>query len=136
VQYRTVEQAGIVQASRRRSTSGIGTIEQLSDASTHLRACFSGVRTTRTFFMKKILPATLFGDPERSRLTILRTWVLDNEVTEIEMNERQFWNFAHLQPIAEKPWTTFMGRLICVPDMPIDAQKHLGIFDKRSPGAI
>jgi hypothetical protein len=86
--------------------------------------------------MRKILPGTLFGDPERSRLTMLRTWVLDNEVTEIEMNERQFWNFAYLQPIAEKPWTTFMGRLICVPDMPIDAQKHLGIFDKRSPGAI
>ncbi len=86
--------------------------------------------------MRKILPGTLFGDPERSRLTMLRTWVLDNEVTEIEMSERQFWNFAYLQPIAEKPWTTFMGRLICVPDMPIDAQKHLGIFDKRSPGAI
>ncbi len=52
------------------------------------------------------------------------------------MNERQFWNFANLQPVAEKPWVTFMGRIICVPDMPLDAQKHLGIFDKRSPGAI
>jgi hypothetical protein len=29
-----------------------------------------------------------------------------------------------------------MGRVICVPDMPVEAQKHLGIFDKRSPGAI
>jgi hypothetical protein len=41
-----------------------------------------------------------------------------------------------LQPIAEKPWTTFRGRIICVPDMPIDAQKHLGIFDKGNLGAI
>jgi hypothetical protein len=86
--------------------------------------------------MRKTLPATMFTDPERSRLTMLRTWVLDNNVTEIEMNERQFWNFAHLQPIAEKPWTTFMGRVISVPDMPVDAQKHLGIFDKRNPAAI
>jgi hypothetical protein len=86
--------------------------------------------------VRKALPDTMFCDPEKSRLTMLRTWVLDNAVTEIEMNERQFGNFAHLQPLAEKPWTTFMGRLICVPDMPTDAQKHLGVFDKRSPGAI
>ena len=74
--------------------------------------------------------------PEQSRLTMLRTWVLDNEVTEIEMKERQFWNFAQLQPVAEKPWVTFMGRVIWVPDMPIEAQKHLGVSDTRSPGAI
>jgi hypothetical protein len=86
--------------------------------------------------MRKTLPDSMFSDPERSRLSLLRTWVLDNEVTEIEMKERQFWNFAHLQPIAEKPWTTFMGRILCVPDMPIAAQKHLGIFDKRNSGAI
>jgi len=86
--------------------------------------------------MRKILPDTMFADPERSRLTLLRTWVLDNEVTEIEMNERQFWNFAQLQPLAEKPWATFMGRIIYVPDMPVDAQRHLGILDKRNPGAI
>jgi len=86
--------------------------------------------------MRKVLPAAMFDDPERSRLSMLRTWVLDNAVTEIEMKERQFWNFAHLQPIAEKPWVTFMGRAIFVPDMPIEAQKHLGIFDKRNPGAI
>jgi len=86
--------------------------------------------------MRKALPDTLFSDPERSSLTMLRAWVLDNEVTEIEMDERQFWNFAHLQPLAEKPWVTFMGRLISVSDMPIEAQKHLGIFDKHNPGAI
>jgi len=86
--------------------------------------------------MKKALPDTMFSDAERSRLTMLRGWVLDNAVTEIEMTERQFWNFAHLQPIAEKPWSTFMGRIICVPDMPIEAQKHLGIFDTRAPGKI
>jgi hypothetical protein len=86
--------------------------------------------------MKKSLPETMFNDPERSRLTMLRAWVLDNDVTEIEMKERQFWNFAHLQPLAEKPWTTFMGRAISVPDMPPDAQKHLGIFDKRTLCAI
>jgi hypothetical protein len=53
-----------------------------------------------TILMKKTLPGTMFTDPERSRLSMLRTWVLDNEVTEIEMNERQFWNFAHLYAIA------------------------------------
>jgi hypothetical protein len=86
--------------------------------------------------MKKALPVTMFNDPERSRLSMLRTLVLENAVTEIEMKEQQFWNFAQLQPIAEKPWVTFMGRMICVPDMPVEAQKFLGIFDRRNPGAI
>jgi hypothetical protein len=86
--------------------------------------------------MKKALPETMFVDPEKCRLTLLRTWVLDNDVTEIEMKERQFWNFANLQPVAEKPWTTFMGRLIAVPDMPEDAQKRLGIFERLSLGVI
>ena len=91
---------------------------------------------TRNNLMRKTLPDSMFGDPERSRLTMLRTWVLDNAVTEIEMNERQFWNFAQLQPVAEKPWVTFMGRIICVSDMPIAAQKQLGIYDTRNPAAI
>ena len=86
--------------------------------------------------MRKPLPDTMFNDPERSRLTMLRAWVLDNAVTEIEMKERQFWNFAHLQPLAEKPWTTFMGRSINVPDMPEASQRHLGLFDGRGPGHI
>jgi hypothetical protein len=90
----------------------------------------------RNGVMRKTLPEMMFSDPERSRLTMLRTWVLDNEVTEIEMKERQFWNFAQLQPVAEKPWVTFMGRIICVSDMPIAAQKQLGIFDTRNPAAI
>ena len=64
--------------------------------------------------MRKTLPDAMFSDPERSRLTMLRTWVLDNAVTEIEMNERQFWNFAQLQPVSEKPWVTFMGRIIAI----------------------
>ncbi len=86
--------------------------------------------------MRKSLPETMFTNPEHSRLTVLRNWVLDNEVTQIAMNERQFWILAGLQPVAEKPWTTFMGRPILVPDMPIEAQKCLGIFDKESPGNI
>ncbi|HEY5064059.1 MAG TPA: hypothetical protein VIJ04_04400 [Xanthobacteraceae bacterium] len=86
--------------------------------------------------MRKTLPDTMFTDPDRSRLTMLRGWVLDHGVSEIEMTEKQFWNFAQLQPVAEKPWTTFMGRLIRVPDMPVEAQKHLGIFDKSTPGVI
>jgi len=52
--------------------------------------------------MRKALPEKMFSDPEQSRFVTLRAWVLDNEVTEIEMSERQFWNFALLQPIAEK----------------------------------
>jgi hypothetical protein len=72
--------------------------------------------------MRKSLPATMFTDAEQSRLIVLRNWVLDNEVTQIAMTERQFWNLAALQPLAEKPWTTFMGRRIFVSDMPVDAQ--------------
>jgi hypothetical protein len=78
----------------------------------------------------------MFTDPERSRPTMLRSWVLDHDVAEIEMTERQFWNFAQLQPVVEKLWTTFMGRVIRVPDMPIEAQKQLGIFDKHCPGTM
>jgi hypothetical protein len=86
--------------------------------------------------MKMALPEKLFNDAEQSRLSTLRNWVLDHKVTEIEMNERQFWNFAQLQPLAEKPWVTFMGRAVQVPNMPEDAQKCLGIHDKGRPGTI
>jgi hypothetical protein len=87
--------------------------------------------------MKKALPEQMLSDSDKQpRLTILRNWVLDNEVTEIEMSERQFWNFALLQPVAEKPWVTFMGRALRVPSMPEDAQKRLGIYDRVGPGAI
>jgi hypothetical protein len=86
--------------------------------------------------MRKALPETMFGDKEQPRLAMLRNWVLDHKVTEIEMNERQFWNFAQLQPPAEKPWITFMGRNLRVPEMPEAAQKSLGIFDEISPGRI
>ena len=87
--------------------------------------------------MKKALPETMFSETDQQpRLTTLRNWVLEHEVTEIEMSERQFWNFASLQPAAEKPWVTFMGRALRVPNMPEDAQKRLGIYDKVGPGAI
>jgi hypothetical protein len=86
--------------------------------------------------MKKALPEKMFVDAEQSRLSTLRNWVLDNEVTEIEMSERQFWNFVQLQPIAEKPWGTFMGRMLRVPNMPEDAQRRIGIHDQDRPGAI
>ena len=86
--------------------------------------------------MKKTMPEGMFVDPEQSRLSSLRSWVLDNEVTQIAMKERQFWIFAGLQPLAEKPWTTFMGRAIFVPDMPVEVQKCLGVFDKQGPGNI
>ena len=78
----------------------------------------------------------MFSDTDQPRLTTLRNWVLEHDVTEIEMSERQFWNFAQLQPVAEKPWVTFMGRQLRVPNMPEDAQKRLGIYDKAGPGAI
>jgi len=87
--------------------------------------------------MRKALPETMFTESDQQpRLTTLRNWVLDHEVTEIEMSERQFWNFALLQPVAEKPWVTFMGRELRVPNMPTEAQRRLGIFDKTGPGAI
>ena len=86
--------------------------------------------------MRKALPDRMFADAEQSRLTVLRNWVLDQEVTEIEMSERQFWNFANLQPVAEKPWVTFMGRPVSVPNMPEASQKCLGIFATRGAGVI
>ena len=91
-----------------------------------------------TGVMKKAVPEHMFSEADKQpRLTTLRNWVLDNKVTEIEINEQQFWNFALLQPVAEKPWVSFMGRNLRVPDMPEDAQRQLGIFDKLSgPGAI
>ena len=86
--------------------------------------------------MRMALPEKMFAEAEQSRLTALRNWVLDNKVTEIEMNERQFWNFAGLQPPAEKPWVTFMGRQVRVPSMPEGAQKCLGVYDAQRPGVI
>ena len=86
--------------------------------------------------MRKPLPEKMFIDAEQSRLTMLRNWVLDQQVTEIEMSERQFWNFAQLQPLAEKPWITFMGRPIIVPNMPEGPQRVLGLVDKSGAGVI
>jgi hypothetical protein len=75
--------------------------------------------------MRKALPDKMFRD-DQARLSLLRNWVLDNAVTEIDMSEKQFWNFAQLQPVAEKPWITFMGRTIRVTDMPEAARLSLG----------
>ena len=87
--------------------------------------------------MRKSIPDTMFSDREQQiRLSSLQSWVLDQGITEIVMTERQFWRFATAQPLAEKPWTTYMGRSISVPDMPEASQKHLGLFDKRQPGQI
>jgi hypothetical protein len=85
--------------------------------------------------MKKALPEKMFAD-EQSRLSVLRAWVLEQDVTEIEMNERQFWNLAALLPASEKPWVTFMGRKLRVSDMPGDVQKCLGLHDPQRPGVI
>ena len=86
--------------------------------------------------MKKSIPETMFADREQVRLSALSNWVLDQGVTEIVMTEKQFWKFVTAQPLAEKPWTTFMGRVLSIPDMPEGSQKHLGLFDKRGPGQI
>jgi hypothetical protein len=80
--------------------------------------------------MRKALPDTMLNGKDQPRLGALCNWVLDHKVTEIEMTERQFWNFVQLQPVAEKPWTTFMGRQLRVPGMPETAQKTLGIFEQ------
>jgi hypothetical protein len=86
--------------------------------------------------MKKSIPDSMFGEREQVRLSALQAWVLDHGVTEIVMTERQFWKFVSTQPPAEKPWITYMGRAISVPDMPEVSQKELGLFDKRQPGQI
>lgn len=86
--------------------------------------------------MRKAIPPMMFSDTEQARMTSLRNWVLEQGVTEIEMSEKQFWTFAALQPVAEKPWVTFMGRQLRVPAMPEEAQKCLGIQDKAGPGSI
>ena len=86
--------------------------------------------------MRKALPDTMLNGKDQPRLSMVANWVLDHQVTEIEMSERQFWNFVQLQPIAEKPWMTFMGRQLRVPNMPESAQKTLGLFDNAGTGAI
>lgn len=86
--------------------------------------------------MRKSVPDSLLTDREQVRLSALNNWVLEQGVTEIVMTERQFWKFVTMQPLAEKPWTTFMGRLLSVPDMPESSQKHLGLFDKGAAGQI
>ena len=86
--------------------------------------------------MKKPIPETMFADRDQIRLSTLQNRILDHGVTEVVMTERQFWKFVSVQPVAEKPWTTYMGRIISVPDMPEGSQKHLGIFDRRQPGQI
>ncbi len=86
--------------------------------------------------MRKTIPESMFAGKDSARLTLLQDWVLQHAVTEIEMTERQFWNFVSVQPLAEKPWTTFMGRMLHVSDMPTESQKCLGLFDKRTPGTI
>jgi len=78
----------------------------------------------------------MFAEREQARLSSLQSWILDHNITEIVMTERQFWKFVTVQPLAEKPWSTYMGRAISVPDMPEASQKHLGLFDKRQPGHI
>ena len=86
--------------------------------------------------MKKSVPESMLGDRDQVRLSMLQNWVLDHGITEIVMTERQFWKFVSAQPVAEKPWATFMGRVISVPDMPEASQRHLGLFDRRQPGQI
>ena len=75
----------------------------------------------------------MFNEAEQARFGSLRNWILEHHVTEVEMTERQFWVFAQLQPVAEKPWTTFMGRPLRVTDMPEDVQKRLGLFEGPAP---
>jgi hypothetical protein len=86
--------------------------------------------------MKKSIPDSMFNDRDPIRLSSLQSWILEHGVTEIVMTERQFWRFVTVQPLAEKPWTSFMGRSITVPDMPEGSQKHLGLFEKQGPGHI
>jgi hypothetical protein len=86
--------------------------------------------------MKKSIPDSMFNDRDQIRLSALQSWILEHGVTEIVMTERQFWRFVTVQPLAEKPWTSYMGRSINVPDMPERSQKHLGLFDNQGPGHI
>ena len=60
--------------------------------------------------MRKALPATMFGDTEQARIATLRNWVLDHDVTETEMSERQFWNFALLATDRREALGHFHGR--------------------------
>lgn len=47
-------------------------------------------------------------------------WVTENKPTNIEITEKQFWNFTLLQPLnagEERYWTTFHGIPLLVLDM-------------------
>jgi len=86
--------------------------------------------------MRKSIPSGMFVERDQTRLVTFQNWVLDQKVTEIVMTERQFWMFAAMQPLAEKPWLSYMGRMISVPDMPEASQKQLGLSHIVRPEQI
>lgn len=74
------------------------------------------------------------GDhPARAGHTLreLADWVVANKPTKIEMTETQFWNFTLLQPLPyeERYWTTFHGIPIRCPEMTVDQQMRLRIWN-------
>jgi len=69
-------------------------------------------------------------------MSVLRDWVLNQGVTEIEMNERQFWNFAAFQPLSEKPWVTFMGRPLRGLTCPKTRRSALAFTNPQRVGAM
>ena len=58
-------------------------------------------------------------------------WVNANKPDEIEMTEKQWWNFTELQPTPyeEKYWRTFCGIPLRVPGMEYAKQQRLGILN-------
>ena len=57
-------------------------------------------------------------------------WCEENHPEEIELEERQFWNFTALQPLPyeEKYWHTFHGIPLRCPRMTRVQQFNLGIL--------
>lgn len=60
----------------------------------------------------------------------LSEWIMKNKPEEIEMAEKQFWNFTWLQPqpLEERYWRTYHGIPLRCPEMTFEQQCNLGIW--------
>jgi hypothetical protein len=60
-------------------------------------------------------------------LRALAAWTDENKPEEIEMTEKQFWNFTTLQPLPmeERYWNTFHGIPLRCPEMSVAQQINL-----------
>ena len=78
------------------------------------------------------LPESYFDGKEfGTTLASFGQWVEENKPEEIEMTEKQFWEFTKLQPVPyeERYWNTFHGIPLRCPEMTGSQQRALRIWN-------